>query len=347
MRIGFILNDLLNEHSPSATMRIAMTATNMGHEAWLMDVGDFTYNTDELVHARARSVSGINYETPELYYQDLCSEQAKLERITVDDLDVLMLRNDPAADYQRSWAQHAPIVFGRTAMRHGVIVLNDPNGLSKAIDKMYFQYFPESVRLQSLISRNHDDIRQFYHQHGNRIIIKPIMGSAGRNVFMVQPEDAGNLSQMIDAILRDGYVIAEEFMPQALEGDIRMLLINGRPLKVDGKYAAFRRTRSGEDIRSNLRAGGIPKPVKVTDEMLELAEMVRPKLVQDGIFFAGIDIVGNKLLEVNMFSPGGLKSSEKFEGVDFTGAIIEALEKKVHYMKYYHRNFDNVEMNTL
>lgn len=347
MRIGFVLNDLLNEHLPSGTIRMAMTATNMGHEIWLMGVGDFAYNSDELVHARARSVSGTNFVTPDIYYQNLCSEQAQSERITVDDLDVLMLRNDPSADYQCSWAQHASIVFGRTAMRHGVIVCNDPNGLSKAINKMYFQYFPESVRLQSLISRNHDDIRHFYHQHEKWIIIKPLMGSGGRNVFMVQPEDTANLSQMIDAILRDGYVIAEEFMPQALEGDIRMLLVNGQPLKVDGKYAAFRRTRGGEDIRSNLHAGGMSKPVKVTDEMLELADMVRPKLVQDGIFFAGIDIVGNKLLEVNVFSPGGLRSSEKFEGVKFTEAIIEALEKKVHYMKYYHRNFDNVELNTL
>ena len=347
MKIGFVLNDLLTERLPSSTMRMAMVATNMGHEVWLMGVGDFAYDSDELVHARSRSVLGTNYETPELYYRSLCSEQAKSERITVDDLDVLMLRNDPAADYQCSWAQHASVVFGRTAMRHGVIVCNDPNGLSKAINKMYFQYFPESVRLQSLISRNHDDILHFYNQHAKRIILKPLMGSAGRNVFMVQPEDAANLNQMIDAVSRDDYVIAEAFTPQAFEGDTRMILINGQPLKVDGKYAAYRRTRHGEDIRSNLHAGGIPKPATVTDEMLELAEIVRPKLVQDGIFFAGLDIIGNKLLEVNVFSPGGLDSAERFEGVNFTTAVIEALEKKVRYMKYYHRNFDNVEMNTL
>jgi glutathione synthase len=116
---------------------------------------------------------------------------------------------------------------------------------------------------------------------------------------------------------------------------------------VDGKYAAFRRARGSDDIRSNLHTGGKPEPVEVTEEMLELAEMIRPKLVQDGIFFAGIDIVGDKLLEVNVFSPGGLRSTEAFTGVNFTAAIIEALEKKVRYMKYYRRNFDNVEMNSL
>jgi glutathione synthase len=347
MRIGFVLNDVLHEQLPSATIRLAMVATQMGHEVWLMGVSDFAYDTDTYIHARARAVGPDGLDTPERYYQAICSEQAQQERITVDDLDILMLRNDPSADFARPWAQNAAIVFGRIAMRHGVIVCNDPNGLNKAINKMYFQCFPRSVRLESIITRDHEDVFQFYREHDKRIIIKPLMGSAGRNVFLVQPEDAANLHQMIDAILRDGYLVAEEFSPQALAGDVRMLIVNGSPLNVDGKYAAFRRARGSDDIRSNLHTGGKPEPVEVTEEMLELAEMIRPKLVQDGIFFAGIDIVGDKLLEVNVFSPGGLRSTEAFTGVNFTAAIIEALEKKVRYMKYYRRNFDNVEMNSL
>lgn len=346
MRIGFVLNDLLHETLPSSTLLIAMTAVNTGHEVWLMGVGDFAYNGDERVHARARSVAG-NFETPEAYYSLICSDEAKTERITVEDLDVLMLRNDPAADYQCAWAQHAAVVFGRAAMLHGVLVCNDPEGLCKAVNKMYFQQFPGTLRLQTHISRSHEDIRHFYNQHGKWMIIKPLMGSAGRNVFLVQPEDEPNLNQMVDAILRDGYVIAQEFAPEAFEGDVRMLLMNGEPLKVDGKYAAFKRRRSHEDIRSNVHAGGTPEPVTVTDEMLELADTVRPKLVEDGMFFTGIDILGNKLLEINVFSAGGLDKVERFEGVDFTRAVIEALEKKVHYMQAYQRKYDNAEMNTL
>jgi glutathione synthase len=80
---------------------------------------------------------------------------------------------------------------------------------------------------------------------------------------------------------------------------------------------------------------------------LRLAEIVRPKLVQDGMFLAGLDIVGDKLMEINVFSPGGLGSAQKLEKVDFTHAVINALESKCQYMGYYHRNFDNVEMATL
>ncbi len=347
MKIGFVINDLMNEQMPSSTMELALRATQMGHEVWLTGVGDFVYNCDELVHAHARRVSGDSFEDQNGYYDAIRSDSAIKERITVDDLDILMLRNDPAQDIRSSWAQHSAIVFGRTAMRHGVIVLNDPDGLSKAINKMYFQHFPKEVRAERVIARNISEIESFYEKHDRKIIIKPLMGSAGRGVFFVQPEDAANLHQMAEAIFRDGYAIAEEFIPEALEGDTRLFLMNGEPLEVEGRYCAFRRIPKGGDIRSNIHAGASAAPAEVTDTMLRLAEIVKPKLVQDGMFLVGLDIVGDKLLEVNLFSPGGLHHPALFKGVDFPKRVIEALEKKVLYAKYYRRNFDNIEMNTL
>ncbi|BDY12362.1 glutathione synthetase [Hydrogenimonas cancrithermarum] len=347
MKIGFVINDLLHEPLPSSTIQLALTATKMGHEVWLMGVGDFVYNCDEMVHAHARSVETGNYSDQKSYYGALCADDAIQKRITVDDLDILMLRNDPAQDIQSSWAQHAAIVFGRTALRHGVIVLNDPDGLSKAINKMYFQHFPKEVRVEKVIARNVSEIERFYEAHDRNIIIKPLMGSAGRNVFFVQPTDAANLHQMADAVFRDGYAIAEAFLPEALNGDVRLFLMNGAPLQSNGRYCAFRRIPAEKDIRSNIHAGGRAAAVEVTDEMLRIAEIVRPKLVQDGMFLVGLDIVGDKLLEINVFSPGGLHHAHLFKDVDFSQTVIEALEKKVLYMQYYRRNFDNIEMNTL
>ncbi|HEX5034726.1 MAG TPA: glutathione synthase, partial [bacterium] len=134
---------------------------------------------------------------------------------------------------------------------------------------------------------------------------------------------------------------------KAAEGDTRLFLMNGEPLKYKGKYAAFRRIRSGEDLRSNIHAGGKLKPASIDSAALRIAEIVRPKLVEDGMFLVGLDIVGDKLMEINVFSPGGLGSAQKFEGVNFTHAVIEALERKVEYMGYYRRNFDNREMAVL
>jgi glutathione synthase len=152
---------------------------------------------------------------------------------------------------------------------------------------------------------------------------------------------------MIDAVSRDGYVIAQEYLPAAAEGDTRLFLMNGVPLKYKGRYAAFRRVRTGEDMRSNIHAGGRLRQAVIGDAELRLAEIVRPKLVQDGMFLVGLDIVGDKLMEINVFSPGGLGSAQKFEKVNFAHAVIGGLERKVEYMKYYRRNFNNEEMATL
>ena len=152
---------------------------------------------------------------------------------------------------------------------------------------------------------------------------------------------------MVESLTRDGYVIAQEYLPAASVGDTRLFFVNGRPFRYKGKYAAFRRVRTGDDIRSNVHAGGKLRKAEITDSHLTIAEIVRPKLVQDGMFLVGLDIVGDKLMEINVFSPGGLGSAQKFEKVNFNHAVIEALESKVDYMRYYRRNFDNVEMATL
>lgn len=211
---------------------------------------------------------------------------------------------------------------------------------------MYLQLFPEAVRPQTLITRDNKEIKAFAKDVGT-IVVKPMQGSGGASVFMVRPEDLPNLNQMIDAVSRDGFVIAQEYLPAAAEGDTRLFMMNGRPFRVKGKYCAFRRVRTGGDMRSNIHAGGKLAEAKITDENLRLAEIVRPKLVQDGMFLVGLDIVGDKLMEINVFSPGGLGSAQQFTKVNFCRYVIESLQRKVDYMESYGRNFANVEMACL
>jgi glutathione synthase len=149
---------------------------------------------------------------------------------------------------------------------------------------------------------------------------------------------------MIDAVSRDGFVIAQQYLPAAADGDMRLFVMNGRPLRVKGKYAAFRRVRRSGDMRSNIHAGGKLAAAEVTETDLRIAEIVRPKLVQDGMFLVGLDVVGDKLMEINVFSPGGLGSAQKFTKINFSRYVIEALERKVKYMEFYGRNFDNVDL---
>jgi glutathione synthase len=348
MKIGFFVNSVKTEEPGYTTTRLAMAAINRGHEAWVMGADDMAYDRDEHVRARARAAPRSQYKSSEGYLEDLQGKKARVERITVDDLDVLMLRNDPSGDTgYRSWAQTVGINFGRVAMRHGVIVLNDPNGLSKALNKMYFQLFPEEVRPRTVITRDRDEIKAFAREEGGKIVLKPLQGSGGQGVFLVDTNSGANLNQMIDSLTRDGYIIAQEYLPAAQEGDTRLFLMNGQPLRHRGKVAAFRRVRAGDDMRSNIHAGGKLREAELGDIHFRVAEIVRPKLVQDGMFLVGLDIVGDKLMEINVFSPGGLGSAQKFESVNFTHAVIHALERKVEYMSYYRRNFDNIEMATL
>ena len=126
-----------------------------------------------------------------------------------------------------------------------------------------------------------------------------------------------------------------------------MFMLNGKPLRYKGKYAAFQRLRLGDDLRSNISAGSKKAKAIITDIYLHLAEIVRPKLVQDGMFLVGLDIVGDKLMEINVFSPGGLGSAHQFEGVNFNETVIKALEREVAYLGHCHRNLTNEEMATL
>ncbi len=348
MRIGFIVNDIKSEEAGFTTMRLATEAVNRGHTVWIIGVGDLAYDPDERVHARATSVPTKKYKTSALFLAALHGKAATRERIVVDDLDVLMLRNVPSDDFiKRPWAATIAAEFGRVAMRHGVIVVNDPNGLAKASSKMYFQLFPEEVRPRTIITRDNNEIKQFAKEQGGNIVLKPLQGSGGASVFLVRPDDVPNLNQMIDAVSRDGFVIAQEYLPAAADGDMRLFVMNGRPFRVAGKYAAFRRVRGGGDMRSNIHAGGKLAEAKVTEKDLRIAEIVRPKLVQDGMFLVGLDIVGDKLMEINVFSPGGLGSAQKFTKVNFSRYVINALERKADYMSFYGRNFDNVDMCTL
>ncbi|MDB4500508.1 glutathione synthetase [bacterium] len=348
MRVGFVVNDIETETEHYTTTRLAVAAVNRGHEAWLIGSGDMAFDPDDLVRARARTVTKTSYKSNKLFLQDLRGPKGRSERITVDDLDVLMLRSDPASEKgKREWAQMAGINFGRAAMRRGVIVLNDPDRLAQAMNKMYFQLFPEEVRPATLITRDAKEIKDFAREQGGKIIIKPLQGSGGQGVFLINEDQQGNLNQMVESVSRDGYVVAQEYLEAAAEGDMRLFMMNGQPLRYKNKYAAFRRLRASEDIRSNIHAGGEKAKAIVDDVALHIAEIVRPKLVEDGMFLVGLDIVGSKLMEINVFSPGGLGSAQQFEGVNFSHAVIESLERKVQYMGYYKRNFNNIDMSTL
>ena len=342
MRIGLFVNDLSTEQPNYTSTWLALEALKRGHEVWYISATDFAYGIDDRLYAHGCSGSKRRYDSTESFLKDLQGPKAQSETICVEELEILLLRSDPAADLiERPWAANANVNFGQMAAERGVIVLNDPQGLAKASNKLYFQQFPEEVRPKTIITRTAGDVRHFVKEMGGQAILKPLQGSGGQNVFKITKENAANLNQMVDAVFRDGYAIVQEYLPAAEKGDTRFFLLNGTPFEHDGKYAAMSRVRGEGDIRSNMHAGGKAVKAKVTDEMLNIAEIVRPKLVRDGMFLVGLDIAGDKLMEINVFSPGGLHSISKLTRVNFNQLVIEALERKVQY-ESYDRRIENV-----
>jgi glutathione synthase len=348
MRLGLVVNDVATEQPEYSTIRLALAARKRGHEVWLMGVGDLAHSASGQVTARARSAPGKSYRSLKNFLEDVQSEAASPEPIVIDDLDVLMLRNDPSDDaIDRPWAQTSGILFGQLAVASGVLVVNDPTNLANAINKTYFQHFPEEVRPQTLISRSEDDIKSFVAEMGGRAVLKPLQGSGGQGVFMVTGKKGQNLNQIIETIARDGYVVVQEFLRDAEKGDIRLFVMNGHPLEIDGKVAAFRRVNEGDDVRSNMHVGGKAERVKITDEIIEVVRLARPKLIEDGMFLVGLDIVGDKMMEANVFSPGGLGSAGAIHEVDFAAAVIEALERKLQIKASYGASLSNAALATM
>ena len=342
MIMGFFVNDLEREYENYTTTVLAHQATSRGHRVCYITPADFVLNTDDTLSVHGRFLPKRRYKDHSELFKTLKDPKAiKIERLDVVDLDVLMLRNDPSIDVQTPWAMEAGILFGREAARRGVIVLNDPDSLGRAINKLYFQGFPPEARAETLITKHASDIKAFAKAHGDNVVLKPLQGSGGTGVFKLDPKNAANLNQMIEAIGRDGYIIAQAYVPAAKKGDIRLFLMNGRPLQIDGKYAALRRVAAKDDIRSNIHAGGTAQAVEIGKVELKVAEIIRPKLLADGMFLIGVDIVGDKILEVNVFSPGNLHSCSELAGVDFSVPILESIERKVAIKSQYARAFDN------
>lgn len=348
MRIAFLVNSIDGETANYSTTHLALAALTRGHDICYLTPGDFVLRPDDSLLVRALTLPASNYKKAETLFKDLQGKETKVETLDVSEIDILLLRNDPSEDSaDRPWAAQVGAIFGRLAAARGVIVLNDPDGLARAQNKLYFQDFPASVRPETLIAKSLDEIRSFIEQQKKGVILKPLQGSGGKNVFKIASPKESNIKQIFEAVSEEGYLIAQGFLPEASEGDVRFFLMNGVPLQREGKFAAFRRAPAKGEIRSNIHAGGSAVPIEVNKTMLDIAETVRPKLVQDGMFLVGLDIVGDKLLEINVFTPGGLNNLSQMYEVDFPMSVIEALEQKVEIKKGYRGALSNRELATL
>ena len=327
MRLAFLVNDIATEIDEYTTTRLARAAAQGGHEVWYLGVGDVELGErNGQLLGRARIATFDSGDTLRTFLARI--QECDAERIVLEDLDAMVLRNESIDDLQeRPWASPLGAVFGQMLKARGVVVVNDPMSLIRATSKLYLEEFPEKIRPRSLVTRDPEAIERFVRDVGHSVV-KPLYGAKGRNVFMIKDADETNLSQMTESVLQDGYAIVQEFIDGGERGDARIFVLEGRILERDGKLAAFRRVPTGNDPRANISTGARSVPLEVTDVELAVVDVMSEKLIADGMFLVGIDVIGDKVLEINAESPGGMQSIERLYDVDVCPSVIEALERR-------------------
>ncbi len=291
------------------------------HEVLVCGVADLELDDAAQVCAKSRRLG--DEQDLQAMLTALC--RAPVERHCIDKGDVLLLRVNPARDRARDWAYQTALLLARFARDRGCVVLNDPEGLVQASSKLYLSLFPSSVRPRTLVTHDPQALRAFVEQAGSAVL-KPLRGTRGSDVFLVEAAHALNLNQIIDVLRRSDFVIAQEYLTDAPQGDVRLVLLEGKVLEIDGTALAIRRRPGAGEFRSNIHAGGRAEAAELTPELRALAELVGPRLRADGIFLAGLDVVGDRLVEINVFATGGFRDAELFTGHDYSARVIEAIE---------------------
>lgn len=324
MRLAIVTNSLDAQDAGESNFHVAAVAAASGHEVWMTTVGGLEIIPDGAPRLRARAVR-----------PECCGDAVRAlaavregtsEWLDADRFDAILLRNNPFV--QHAWARDVALRFGAICERRGVVVWNEPRGLFRAADKLYLLELPREVRPATLVTRDRAEIEAFLEKH-REVVLKPLGGSGGRDVFLVRTGSTRNLETIARTISRAGFIVAQEYVPEAMAGDTRLILLEGEPISVGGRIAAVRRVRGGDDLRSNIHAGGSVARAEVTEGMLAVARAVGPRLIADGLHLAGLDLAGDRLLEVNVFAPGGLRTASELEGVDFIAPAIAALERAV------------------
>lgn len=329
MNIAFLINQTHKEENTFTTTLLAFTAHQRGHRVCYIGLADFTYHDEDNIGAHCRVLEATeNIKSKVLFLQAMRKKEKQY--IDASQMDVLWIRYDPVLDMiNRPWAPPTALQFAQLIKRQGTWVFNDPDKLVEATNKLYLEYFPKQIRPKTIVTRSYTDVVHFLDKQKQQIILKPLTGSGGKNVFLLKEHERHNLKQTVDVITRDGYLLAQEYLPEAAHGDIRFFLLNGAPIQGGGKYASVKRVQKTGDIRSNIHQGGKGQRAHIDDAILKVVAQVSKKLKEDNMYFVGLDIVGDKIMEINVFSPGALNLASKLNDVDYASIILEDIETQL------------------
>jgi glutathione synthase len=336
MRICLVVADVRAQQATFSGIYLALAAHRRGHEVRFVSVDDLSFLDDNNILAVTTRVRAGDYADPAAYARALASDEAVVEEDTLGGFDVVFLRYNPAREEEAR--PGAPLIdFGWRLRLAGTLVINDPEGMRRAGSRMYLADFPADVRTRTLVSRSKVRLKAFLKELDGPAVLKPLAPRGGEHVFYLRRRQVSNLNQIIAAVTKEGYALAQEYLPQAEQGEKRLLLLNAEPIRIGDRVAIYRRRPAGNGAKSgtSLRGKCDFGPVEA-----RLCDILRPRLLADGLTFVAVDIVGDRILELNVFTPGGLHAVAELYGVDASDVVIADLERRVRLRAAYRTTFD-------
>jgi glutathione synthase len=314
VKFAFII-DPIHRLDPTHDTSVALmeAAQELGHEVWVTQanrlsvVGGKAWGLMEQVHLTPVKLVEGRWVAIASWFTIAAPIFCPLE-----EMDVVFMRTDPPVDTAYLYATYILDYVEPSK----TLVLNSPSGIRSANEKMYALQFTEAIP-ETIVSQDKSVIRKFLEQKG-AAVLKPLGGKAGEGILFLQPDDR-NFNSIVEISTLQGTlpVMVQTYLPQAKEGDKRIILLNGEPI------GAVNRIPTGSDFRGNMAVGGRVAQVEITDRDLQICTQLAPTLRQDGLIFVGIDVIGGYLTEVNVTSPTGIREVDRLNNDQLGRQVIE------------------------
>ena len=312
IKLGIVMDPIASINIKKDTsFAMLLEAQRRGYELHYMEMNDL-YLENGVSHARTRLLSvEQNYDK---WYEFGCEQEIKLA-----DLDVILMRKDPPFDTEFIYATY---ILER-AEEQGTLIVNKPQSLRDCNEKLFTAWFSD-LTPETLVTRNKAQLKAFWQKHGD-IIMKPLDGMGGASIFRVKEGDP-NIGVIAETLTELGsrYCMAQNYLPAIKDGDKRVLVIDGEPVP----YCLARIPQGGE-TRGNLAAGGRGEPRPLSESDWAIARKVGPTLKAKGLIFVGLDIIGDRLTEINVTSPTCVREIEAEYPISITGMLMDAIEKRL------------------
>lgn len=312
MRFAFIMDPIQNVLIDKDTTFVFMLETQArGHEVYYLELPD-------LFVERAKAMGQARRITLRREYQNHFTFHSE----TVEPLgafDAIFMRKDPPFDIPYL---HATQLLD-LAQQDGAFVLNHPMGLRAANEKLYALHFP-AVIPPTVVTQDARRLKAFLEEMGGEMIIKPIDGHGGSGVFYIQRDDR-NLNALLEIITSEGRhpIIAQRYLSEVRKGDKRLIVLNGVPL------GGVLRVPRADEHRGNIHVGGTCEKAEITARDHAICRELAPRLRQEGLYFVGLDIIGDYLTEVNVTSPTGIQEINALNNARLESEVIDFVERMV------------------